>query len=186
MAGAGNPIKAAEHAWRPGTHARVDPNMAAIEFMAVRMAHHGRLTAEGVLERARVPGSILHDEFTWDTDEAAQHYWVSRAQYLIGALVPVYQRTSEEAGLPAPPENIRQYVRITPHADTPAVTDFEKLVTEKGNYVPVEEIMADQGARRLLLHMAWRAFAALRRKYQNLSEFAEIFEAIDRAKSKLA
>lgn len=180
------PVKTPVCSWKANSHVRVDPDMAYLEFMAVRASNNGRLTPSGVIERAQVDGSILHDEFEWDKDVASRLHWEQQASHLIRSMVVVYKRDGKAPEIPTVTRAVPAFIRLRPHADTPALTEFEQRVTEKGNYTPVAEIMADTGARRLLLHQAWRDFAALRQKYRDLGEFAEIFDAIDRMKGKIA
>ena len=43
----------------------------------------GHIRPDDVIDAARIPGSILHDEFIWDTAEAARQHWRYRAEELI-------------------------------------------------------------------------------------------------------
>ena len=53
------------------------------EAIAACKDTRGRIRPEAVVEAARNPDSVLHDEFEWNIGEAAQKYWVSRARELI-------------------------------------------------------------------------------------------------------
>ena len=43
----------------------------------------GHIDPNRVIEAARDPSCIIHEEFDWDVDSAAQKYWVDQAQSLI-------------------------------------------------------------------------------------------------------
>ena len=43
----------------------------------------GHIDPNRVIEAARDPSCIIHDEFDWDIDSAAQKHWVDQAQSLI-------------------------------------------------------------------------------------------------------
>ena len=56
---------------------------------------------------------------------------------------------------------------------------------ERNVYVPTERAMKDEDTRELLLQRGVFEMDALRRKYNNLNEFAAVFAAIDRVKLDL-
>src|SRR5688572_22132014 len=57
------------------------------ELEVIRGAHpDGRLTPGDLLERAKDPGSPLHEHFTWSDTEAAAQFRLLEAQRLIVAV----------------------------------------------------------------------------------------------------
>jgi hypothetical protein len=56
----------------------------------IRVAHGGYLTPEAVIEDARDPDSLLHDEFNWNVEQAAYQHWLYTARRIIHSIeVPI-------------------------------------------------------------------------------------------------
>lgn len=123
------------------------------ELLAIR-ERHGRLTPELVLDEARDPNHRLHSHFTWDDGEAAERWRLTQAAGLLRAV--------KVAVDPSRPADLRAFVAVR-GADS-----------HRSDYVPVEEAMADDFTRRLVLRTMEREWKTLRRRYKDMSEFAEL------------
>lgn len=125
----------------------------------------GRLMAQAVVDAARPRDSILHDEFTWDRDEALEKNLLSEARELIAnytVVVHVGDRTTRT----------RHFVSLS---------SDRKI---GGGYRPIEIVMSDAEMRQQLLDDAINALAAVQARYQHLVELAEVFSALETVKSR--
>jgi hypothetical protein len=88
---------------------------AAIRVLAV----DGYIEPRDVIARARNPSHILHDEFRWDLQEAAEHDWLETAKRLIRAVkieVIVQEQRIRAVGYVSDPNRSpksKRYVDIT-------------------------------------------------------------------------
>jgi hypothetical protein len=60
---------------------RTEQIRTALQVLADR--HGGYLSPSRIVEAARDPSSILHDEFNWDDDDAANQYRIAQARALV-------------------------------------------------------------------------------------------------------
>ena len=117
---------------------------------------HGQLTPQVVLTAARSPKSPLHMEFDWDEKSAANSWRLEQAQRLIQRVKVKYvDRSGEET-------HVRAFVSL-PNQEGPG-----------RNYQPVEDVVHDEFARRLLLGDMQREWQALKRRYDRFDEFAQM------------
>ena len=72
---------------------------AALEALAAE--HGGTLTPAQVVEAARDPDSVLHDEFTWNTEEAAQRFLLMQARALIRGVQIIIRTERQTLNAPA-------------------------------------------------------------------------------------
>ena len=141
------------YTWRPGSHHKVPASVAAAE--CERLEAEGRLTAADLVEEARAEGSPLHEEFEWRDDVAAEEYRKSQARCIINSLVVVSEKH----------EPVKAFVNLV--ATTPTYTSIQTAVSR-----------AD--TKELLLQNALRELVAFQKKYKNLTEFADLFEEIEK------
>lgn len=131
------------------------------ELEAIREEHDGLLRAEDVLEFAKNPETSLHKKFQWDDTIAAQQFRLMQAR----AVIRVNVITPEATGL-----TIRAYVSMLEDRRVPG-----------GGYRSLQDVMGNTELRRRLLGQAMKEARAWRDKYQNLTELAGVFGAIDEA-----
>lgn len=129
-----------------------------IEFL--RQQFKGELTPADVLADARNDNSPLHSFFEWEDGAAAEAYRLQQARGLIRAVVAVY--VSDEK----PAVRTRAFVHI-PEPTAP-------------HYRSADDAMSRQKTRKLVLQRAWSELQQWRQRYKDLSEFAVLFDAIDR------
>lgn len=115
---------------------------------------HNRLTPRLVLETARNPEHPLHSRFEWNDGVAAEKYRLDQARTLI-AVVKVRYRDAKDA-----PQQVRRWHNIQ---------------RDSGNvYEPVEEILDDPIATKILLGQMRREWQAMKARYSRFSEFRDM------------
>lgn len=111
----------------------------------------GKLTPEVVVDEAREPSHPLHSRFEWDDSVAAEKWRHEQAHELITSVRVSYK----DAG--GKPREIRQ---------------FHAIRREQGHvYEPVENVLRDEVMTRILLADMEREWRALRKRYDQFSEF---------------
>ena len=122
----------------------------------------GAITPEIVLEDARDSGALLHDCFEWQDSAAAEKYRLSQAGDLIRNLVVV----NVQAQKPEKHGSVRAFVNVSEET--------------QGLYKSVGVVSRCPEEREQVLKRAMQELNAFREKYQSLSEFFDVFHAIDR------
>lgn len=139
---------------------RDDADAVGKHLDLLRQRARGELTPKDVVEDARNPNSPLHPHFEWDDSEAAEQYRLQQARHLIRAVVAVF--VSDEV----PVTKQRAYVHV-PDADAP-------------HYREVRDALSAPDTRNMVLRRALIELHGWRRRYQDLAEFSELIDAIDR------
>ena len=120
---------------------------------------HERLTPQIVVDEARDEAHPLHDRFEWDNQIAGEKYRLDQARRLIRSVRVVYREASESEAA----RTVRAY-----HA----------IRDEQGNaYQPVEEIVENQIATKILLQDMHREWLQLKRRYGMFEEFLQLVRA---------
>ncbi|MDR3473331.1 MAG: hypothetical protein P4M09_16855 [Devosia sp.] len=144
-----------------------DATIVGAHIELLREKFKGELTPEDVLEDAKHDNSPLHSFFEWNDGEAAHQHRLQQARGLIRSVVAIYTR--EDEGKPA--VRHRAYVHInepkTPH------------------YREASHAMSQKATRDQILNRALAELIAWQKKYKDLQEFAELFEAVEETKKKL-
>lgn len=133
------------------------------ELRKIERQNGGILHPEKVVEFARNEHTALHSAFNWNDSEAAHQYRLEQARRLI-----------------------RVIVEYTPH-DAEPIRAFVALRSERyedGGYRHMPTLMHSPEGRDAILATALWELDAFRAKYKELKELADVFEAIDRVKSK--
>lgn len=151
--------------FQPG--AGKDANIVGRHIEMLREKFKGELTPQDVLDDARHDNSPLHSYFEWDDGAAAEAYRLQQARGLIRAVVAVYTR--EDEGKPA--VRTKAYVHI-PERSAP-------------HYRETSHALSQAATRKLVLERAWREFQQWRKRYSDLKEFADLFDAADQVEMKL-
>jgi hypothetical protein len=141
-------------------------------LLAIAEANNGLLNPAHVVERASDPDSVLHAEFIWDDDTAAQAYRVAQAGALIRRVKLTLIRenpTTREIAV----QTTRQF------------QSRESQRTESAGYETVESIMSDPVKRMELIDQVLRELAAYRRRYAGLMALGDVWGAIDDAMETL-
>ncbi len=134
-----------------------------LEFL--RQQFKGEITPKDVLDDARNPNSPLHPYFEWSDTDAAEQYRLQQARGLIRAVVAIYVSDDK------PAKRQKAYVHIA-EGSTP-------------HYREAGHAMSVKSTRDIVLRQAWREFQAWRKRYKDLKEFSELFDAAEQVEMKL-
>lgn len=149
------------YSWRTGARLPLKAEVAVPVLERLRSQNNGRLTAAQVLDHARDPASPLHIAFDWDDSSAAEKHRLSQAGSLImNARVTVVSKSGES-------KPVRAFVSVLQDED------------EDATYTSTVVAMQDADLRGQILARARNDLAAWRKRYDNLQEFASLFEVID-------
>ena len=116
------------------------------------------LTPQTLLDASRSEDALLHNEFEWNDEVAAEKYRLTQAQHIIVNLVASSTEESEP------------------------VRAFQVVVHSYGKssgYEGIATIMSDDEKREQLLKSAKTELLWFKRKYKSLSELANVMKAID-------
>lgn len=116
------------------------------------------LTPKTLLDASRAEDALLHNEFEWNDDIAAEKYRLGQAQHIIANLKIVADGSTEPT---------------------------RAFVTVRGNqsvgdgYEHIVDVMSDEEKRARLLETAKTELKWFKAKYSNLKELAKVMKAID-------
>lgn len=142
--------------WKVGS--RVNANAQAAGEQCERMARAGNLTPAALVKANKSKNAPLHDYFEWDNNIAADKYRESQAAYIIRSI---------EVDITGATEPTRAFVSLD--------------VSESSHreYMSIETVLCDKNSRDELLRMAKLEMLSFKRKYAELAELAQVFEAMD-------
>jgi hypothetical protein len=130
------------------------------ELERICLEHGGVLNPQDVVETARNPDNILHDQFCWDDTKAAHEYRLHQARRIIRVVTEVVESTKSE---------VRAYVSL------------ESYRKADGGYLPMQTVMANEKLTSLLLEQARKDMRIFESKYSHLKEVAEVISVMKRA-----
>lgn len=144
---------------------RTEQILAALT--AIASANSGLLNPAHVVDAARSPDSVLHEEFEWDDDEAADAYRLAQAGALIRRVKFTLIRQDQE----------------TKQIEVRTTRAFQSRPSQRGDggYESVEQIMADPAKRDELIDQVLRELTAYRKRYADLLALSSVWMAIDEA-----
>lgn len=144
--------------WKPASYIRADPNAAGA--ICEELEKTGGLTPKRLLDASRPKDAPLHGEFEWNNQVAAEKYREGQARHIIQCLVV----KPEQEGA----EPVRAWFPVT----------------EPNSYTNVAVILKRADMKSAMLQRAIRELEAFQKKYTNLKELDELFQAIDRVAGK--
>jgi hypothetical protein len=126
------------------------------ELEIIREKNGGILTPDAVVKFAKNKKSVLHGEFVWDNDEAANKYRLTQAMLII--------------------RTIKVEIRPNPGSDrTVSIRAYVSLPSDRGSegvYRPIIEVMSDKEQRIEFIQLVQSELAAFQKKLQAVSEVA--------------
>ena len=128
------------------------------ELQHISKSHGGMLKAEHVVNFAKKKTTHLHAQFEWDNGEAARQYRLFQARQVIRTSVIVMRETGKK---------IHAFVSLE-----------DDRAQKGGGYRPIVDVLSDQDLRDRLLRQAMVELKSLERKYKDLEELSEVFEAV--------
>ena len=151
------------YAFGSGTHVKGDAQQVGTALESIE-DRDGSISTRAVILEARKRSSPLHPLFEWDDHLAAEKFRRVQAQRVIVSVVLEPDEGDEDF---AP---VRAFVCLT-----------DVKGHEAGQFVRVTAAVRDDDSRAAMLANARRELNDFRRRYKALSEFAEIFRAIEAA-----
>jgi hypothetical protein len=136
---------------------------------AIAENNNGYLDPALVVQTAREESSVLHDEFEWDDDAAANQYRLAQAGALIRRVKFTVVKQATES---------KEVVISTTRAYQSRPS--KRRGEEKG-YESVQDIMRDPDKRDELIHQVLREMNAYRKRYADLIALTQVWNAIDDA-----
>ena len=120
-----------------------------------------------VVTYAENPETKLHSKFEWDDEKAGHEYRIWQARQIISLELTVIENNGVLS------EPVRLFVSLK--------NDRNK----KGGYRLITDVLDDKNMRLRLLSEAFADFDRIKERYNALTELAEIFTAIDKAKTRI-
>lgn len=149
--------------FQAGDHPEASIVGAHLEML--REKFKGEITPEDVLEDAKNDNSPLHSFFEWSDSAAAHQHRLQQARGLIRSVVAVYVREDK------PAVRTRAYVHI-PQGET-------------SHYREASHAMSQKSTRDVVLKRALEELIGWQKRYHDLHEFADLFEAVAQMELKL-
>lgn len=144
---------------------KADPKAVGEHLELLRIQFKGELTPKDVLDDARHDNSPLHPFFEWSDTAAAEQYRLQQARGLIKSVVAIYVSDDK------PAQRMKAYVHIA----EPSAPHYR----ETGH------AMSQKKTRDLVLQRAWSEFKQWQKRYKDLKEFSDLFEAAEQVEMKL-
>lgn len=156
----------------------VSPEVVGNELGKIE-EEYGQVTPAIVVEVAQSGSNPMHPLFTWDDSIAGKKYRLTEAQYVLRNLV--IRRDAESASDEAPRyRSIRAFLSVPQDEIIEAPEDGdEEMPQQRMVYLSAQMALSDPQKRAYILDEARRALSAWRNRYDALSEFADLFVAID-------
>lgn len=129
---------------------------------------HGILTPEIVLFAAKDKESKLHPFFQWDNEKAAHQWRLDQASMFLRTI----KITVETAGGGKVKTRAFVCIKRTDHDD-------EDEETTRGEYHPIERVLADDQMTQCLLSTALSELRSFQRKYATLKQLSPVMDAIE-------
>ena len=157
-------VSNAEVAWRKGARFRSDPAQVLEAIEELNIVHGGYAPDGSLVEVARDPQNFLHGDFEWNDTVAGEKYRLMTEKSMKRNLMFVSHSPIPDT----PPKIIRVLQRTT--IDTPQ--GAQKV------WMSTVDMMADPEGREKILRTAKRELDSFVRKYEDLSELADILSPI--------
>lgn len=134
------------------------PSAQAVGDLCEQLKNTVGLSPKTLLDASRAEDSLLHNEFEWNNDIAAEKYRLEQSRHIIANLKVVPEKTDEPT---------RAFVVCT------------HKYGESSGYEHIADIMSDEEKRQQLLESAKTEMRWFKGKYHTLVELAKVMDAID-------
>lgn len=145
--------------WKSNARIKVNADLAG--KMCEEIESKVGLTARSLLDANREEGTLLHDEFEWDNEIAAEEYRLQQARHIINCLC-IKPETKEN-------KPIRAFFRIM----------------DSESYENINVIISDEDKHQRLLQTALNELNAFKIKYRQLNELKPLFDLLDKVKEAI-
>lgn len=147
-----------KYQWRPGTRAKLLPQLTGEELERIRLTNKGILTPTLVVESAAPPESPLHTGFEWDDTQAAQLHREQEARMLMNSLTVVLRDAPDQSPT-------RAFVSVQ--------------IGNTRSYTHIDVAIRSPDLRAQLLARAQKDFSSWERRYHELEELEGVFAAMN-------
>ena len=121
----------------------------------------GKVSPKTIVDESRPSETLLHNCFEWNDEAAAEKYREEQAKGIIRNIVVV--QTSNERREPV---HVRAFVSVENNQ-------------EKKQYIAIDTAMNNTDTRQQIIQSALKELDIFKKKYQDLSEFTELFKVIE-------
>ena len=160
-----NPVYT-EVKWRKGSIFKADAKAALKEIEALNKRHGGYAPDGSLVEHARNPKSVLHNEFEWDDEVASNKFRLITEKNIKRSLVVVTEKLNDGQ---AEPTEIRLFQRAK----------VECNGKPQRIWLNTFDMMKDPHGRQQLVDNAKKELEAFTNKYKALSELSDVLEPIN-------
>lgn len=165
-----------KYSWKNGYQYKVSADTVGGVLNKIER-ENGQVTKESFLDYSRDENSETHSMFEWNDSIAAEKYRLRQAGNIIAQLevtivhedVKPREITAQIKSAEPQETKISAFVNVAPKAPTVHAT-----------YYNVNRAMSDEDTRKQVLRNALFELRAFECKYKNFTEFAELFEVIER------
>jgi hypothetical protein len=157
--------------WNPGYRAPkgLSANDAYKEIESIRIANRGELSPSDVVDIARDENSCLHAAFEWNDEEAAVKFRLEQARGMLRSFCVQRIESDEKPG------RVYQCVRVSKNDDESEAVN---------SYWTLEAALEDPEQRVRIINNLKRQLHTMRHKFNQISELAAVWRAVDRVASK--
>lgn len=149
------------YSWKVSGLHKVDAQKAGEEFEKLTDADKN-LSPEKVVEASRSEDAVLHGEFEWNDEAAAEKYRVEQARSLIRNLMVTV---------------------VEPESNTPVET--RAFVHIAQDYHPIQTVIKSQTEMETLLATALRDAETFRNKYATLKFLESVLNDMEQAENRI-
>ena len=142
--------------WKRASRIKADAQKAG-ELMEHLESTVG-LTPKSLLDASRDDSAVLHNEFEWDDEVAAEAYRENQARHIIQCICTKVDCENGEQNT-----NVRAYF----------------ITSETDGYENITAIVQDASKYNSVLVMAMKELKAFQRKYSELKELSNVMAAIN-------
>jgi len=137
------------------------------ELLTIKDQNNGFVDPFAVVEYARDPLTALHSRFEWDDTEAAERYRIWQARMIIRMELVVIPVEGTKG------KTVRSFISLV----------SDRRVEQDKGYRFMVDVLSNADLRDQLLDEARQDMLIFRRKYNQLSELAKVFSAMDEVHS---
>ena len=152
--------------WRKGSFFKADAKAALKEIEALNKCHGGYAPDGSLVEHARSPKSVLHNDFEWDDSVAGNKYRLNTEKKIKRSLVVVTEKLNEDQ---IEPTEIRLFQRAK----------IECGGKPQRIWLNTFDMLKDPEGRQQLVDNAKKELEAFTHKYKALSELSDVLEPIN-------
>lgn len=145
--------------WKEAAQIKADATAAAMVLNDLE--RKGELDARHVVDVSKPDEAVLHRDFEWNDQKAADEYRLATARKIMRSLIVIPEVEDDK-----PQEPVRAFFQIENNAPT---------------YRAVQTIMTNPDQKQMLLNLALKELRAFQQKYRRLEELSDVFESIETA-----